>query len=179
MHEIKVSYNAPKVYAWDWDYPIEKNTKVTLICGSAPKRITEIIDSYFDINYQGFAKNTAGRMIPISKNGATYYVVVILYDWSNTNHQISVLSHETNHLVFTHFKERGHHIPSDPNANDEENFCSHHEMWMQYFLDALNSKDKKEALFTFNNETTINTSGTSGKKTSRKPSKTKRSKPNS
>lgn len=160
MHDITVSLEVPVVHAWQWDYPIEKNVQVMLLCGNAPARITQIIDSQFDVNYGGFTKNCAGRLIPMYKGNERFYLVIILSEWENTNNQIAILSHETNHLVFTHFKDRGHHIPSDPDRNDEENFCAHQEMWLNWFLNALNSPDKEQNIFTFSNEQRIDT-GTS------------------
>lgn len=147
------------IYAWDWNYPMEKMRRVLLICGDGPRRIRDILESLFGIDYTRSFKHIAGRLETFQKpDGETCYVVILCEDWTNSNKGLAVLSHEINHLVFTHFKEKGYHIPLvDNSSNDEELFNTQAEYWMFTMLEALNAPadEKAKHLWIFNNETRI------------------------
>lgn len=142
----------PEIYVWQWDMPYEKEREVMLICGDGPCRIRSILESTFQITYKKDL-NCAGRLEIFQKKNKICYVVILLCDWQNTNSQIAVLSHEVNHLIFSHFKDRGYHIPLvDNHTNDEELFNGQQEYWLFTMLSQLNEKDKSKYLYFFSNE---------------------------
>lgn len=156
---MTISLEEPDIHCWDWSYPMEKNFSVMLICGDGRRRIRDIIEATFSISYHGISKNVGGRLETFQKaDGTTCYVVIICEKWMNRNAGIAVLSHEVNHLVFTHFKEKGYHIPHvDHSGNDEELFNTQAEYWMFTMLEALNAPAEEKAghLYVFNDETRV------------------------
>lgn len=152
---MRTATDEAEVHCWEWDYPMEKNRKVLLLCGDGDRRIRDILESQFQCTYLRCAKFTAGRLEQFRKDEDTCYVVIVYSDWVNSNKQLAVLAHEVNHLVFTHFKDRGYHIPvTSDDGNDEELFNGQAEYWLYTMLEALNApaEEKAKHIFLFNGE---------------------------
>jgi len=150
---VNVQSDEADIHCWEWDYPMEKRVRVILLSGAGPCRIRAILEARFECTYTRPMKHTAGRVEMFEHNGDTVYVIMLLSDWANSNKDIAVLAHEVNHLVFSHFKARGYHIPHvDCDGNDEELFNNQTEWWLCTMLEALNAPDKSAYLWKFNNE---------------------------
>jgi len=155
---MNVQHEEADIHCWAWDYPMEKRCRVFLLSGDGPRRMRDIIESKFNVTYTRSMVNVAGRVEAFGKGADTVYVVMLISEWRNTNQQLAVLAHEVNHLVFSHFKDRGYHIPlAGHDGNDEELFNNQSEWWMYTMLEALNApaEEKSEHLWSFNNETVI------------------------
>lgn len=149
---IKVDTEVYKTYTQKWDSNFPWKTEVCVIQGDSPRRIRDIIESAYDIDYYQIPQKASAWHHRFEVGDGNVELIVLPFVWVNSSMQVALLVHEIAHMVFSIFKSNDYVLPIDKENNDEEFFNDMLQYWTQVILDFLNSEDKESMIYLFNNE---------------------------